>query len=181
MVDLANLFKNDEISREIDPAWSKETLLEHDGLFSLSKVAEHLGLDKRKIREMAREEERAGVDIYERYGLKKIEGSQWKVLMRNFKKIYAELEDQFSLNEVRENIQRIPAELDREAFFSLRGYYKLKEVIGQGYLPFEHREVIAYLNRLEDPRREAGAWKGPKEWYVDFEPFIINLHKHFTR
>lgn len=181
MMDLANLFENDEISREIDPSWSIEDLLEHDGLFSLSKVAEHLGLDKRKIRELAREKEREGVDIYEIYGLKKIEGSQWKVLMRKFKKIYPELEGRFSMNEVRENIQRLAGKLSRKAFFDLRGYYKLKEVIGQGFLPFEHREVIAYLNRLDDPRREAGAWKGPKEWYVDFEPFIINLHKHFTR
>jgi len=181
MVDLANLFETDEISREIDPDWTREQLLESDGLYSLSKVADHLGLDKRKIRELAREEEKAGVDIYAVYGLKKIEGSQWKILMRNFKKAYPDLADAYAAQEVPEDIQRITMPLSRRAFFDLRGYYKLKEIIEQGFLPFEHREVIAYLNRLEDPRAEAGAWKGPKEWYVDFEPFVINLHKHFTR
>ena len=181
MVNLANLFQTDEISREIEHDWSEQDLLESDGLYSLSKVADHLGLDKRKIRELAREEEKAGVDIYETYGLKKIEGSQWKILMRQFKEVYPDFKHRYALQEVKENIRRLPPSLTRKEFFALRGYFKLKEVIGQGFLPFEHREVIAYLNRLEDPRNEAGAWKGPKEWYVDFEPFIINLHKHFTR
>ncbi len=181
MVDLGRLFQNDEISREVDPHWSEDELLNNDGLYGLSKVADQLNLDKRKIREFARDEEKAGIDIYSEYGLKKIEGSQWKILMRNFKQAYNDFKYRFSINEVKENIQRIPKGVTRKDFFGLRGYYKLKDVIKQGFLPFEHREVIAYLNRLEDPRAVAGAWKGPKEWYVDFEVFIINLHKHFTR
>ena len=181
MVDLARLFQSDEVSREIDPNWTEDDLLAKDGLYGLSKVADHFNLDKRKIREFAREEEKAGIDIYQEYGLKKIEGSQWKILMRNFKDVYEDFKRRFSMNVVKEDIQRIPKTIGRDEFFKLRGYFKLKEVIRQGYLPFEHREVIAYLNRLKDPREEAGAWKGPKEWYVDFEPFIINLHTHFTR
>ncbi len=50
MVDLGRLFQNDEVSREVDPDWTEDDLLDQDGLYGLSKVADHFDMDKRKIR-----------------------------------------------------------------------------------------------------------------------------------
>lgn len=178
-MDLSRLFLDDEVSREVEPQWSEQELLAQNGLFPLAKVAAHLHMDGRRLREFAREQEASGIDVYQQYGLKKMRGSQWKVLMRVFRNHHESFKQRFGRSLDRAGVQTLDEQLSREHFFNLRGFFKLKEVMEQGFLPLGHREVTSYLKTLENPREQAAAWREGKDWFVDFEPFILNLNQHF--
>lgn len=179
--DLSRLFKADEILTEIDPEWTEEDLLSQDGVFSFSKVIDVLGLDKKKIREFAKSQDEAGVDIYVKYGLKKMEGSQWRIRMKIFRKAVVEFKRKFWYERQEKDIQRVHDGIFREAFFNLKGKFKLKEVVETGYLPYDMREVTSFLKKEEISREESGCWKGAKDWYVDFVPFILFLYARYQK
>ncbi len=179
--DLSRLFKKDEVLTEIDPHWTEEDLLSQDGVFSFSKVIDVLGLDKKKIREFAKSQEEAGVDIYGKYGLKKMEGSQWRIRMKIFREAVDEFKQKFWYEGQEKDIQRVPDGVTRQDFFNLRGKFKLKEVVETGYLPYDMREVTSFLKKEEISREKSGCWKGAKDWYVDFVPFILFLYARFQK
>ena len=178
-LNLADLFDRDEHITDIDPEWSEEELVSHDGVFAFSKVIDALGLDKKRIREFAKKEDQAGVDIYEEYGLKKMEGSQWRIRMKTFRDKLESFRDSFRMEAKEENIQNVPNGISREKFFKLRGKFKLKEVIEAGYLPYDMREISGILKKEKIKREESGCWKGAKDWYVDFVPFILFVFSRY--
>lgn len=177
-LDLGSLFAEDEILSEVDPKLTADELLATDGVYAFSKVVDALNLDKKRLRDFAKKQDEAGIDVYEEYGLKKVEGSQWRVRMKNFREAYDFFRDNF-FGGSGEDIQTIPKGISRERFFKLRGNYKLKAVLQTGYLPFDLREVTGILKKENATREKTGAWKGLKDWYVDFEPFVVWLYSRY--
>ena len=174
---LDDLFAEDEVMLRLDHNLDPKTLREMDGIAFMTDVAAIMGLAEHYFRLFATEEERKGVDIYAKYGIRKDVG-KWKINLQRFFRKWSIIKKSMKPKKTLPKYKRIPVNITRPAFFNLKGVYKINHVLnpklngGRGFLPLTTGEIKALLKKNQLGRKTCGVWQEGRLFYCQFEIFL---------
>ncbi|QTD52382.1 hypothetical protein [Sulfidibacter corallicola] len=142
--------------------WSREEVLNYDGIFFLKDIVKILGLDAAKVKRKAREIADSGGSPWERMGARKL-WNHWVVRMRIFAPFYRE--------HLVSKVKRPESEWDGNRLLHQRGLFYLTDVCKR--IPFSAHQLRYQAKRRENPRREIGVFKDRElnTYLVDMEIF----------
>jgi hypothetical protein len=153
----------------IDPDWTKDDLLQQNGMFRFARIKETLGLksiDLTRLRKELDDDQKA----YQVYGFYKPFSGQYIVRMSRFRTAYKNYFSEKRVGRKRsEVIHSLPAGIDANKLKDLNGVYLFSLL--EDIPPFgEHLEAIKKLaskrSSAEEARLRMGVWREPSRKYL---------------
>lgn len=172
---IEHLFEESEYHNDLNRVANREELLRMKGAVPMTRAAKMLGINPKGLRNFAKQEQQSGVNVYDHYGLAG-DSERWQLHMPTFRAKLKFFKQRFGFASSQLMVEKIPNDITRQAFFNLRGIFKLSDVLsmelneGKGFIPIYKHEVLQVAKEL--PRDICGVFKPDKFWYVDFAVFL---------
>lgn len=157
------IFQDDELSqKKVNNNWSKEELLDQDGIFFLKDVVKKLHLDPVHVAKEAERLAEMGESPWEIMGIRKI-WNHWSIRMRVFAPYYRE--------HLKPKYEPIPKKIDANKLLQKKGTFLLSQVCQ--HIPFTTYQIRYQVKKDPQGREKFGVWKDEdeKRYVVDMEIF----------
>jgi hypothetical protein len=169
-------FDEEEINwPKVLPGTSKTTLIKMKGMFRVRDIKHILDIETKELTKLKRKCQKDNVDMYTKYGVKKVGGSQYVVKMSLFSPYYIQHLAQEPLDGIRAEIQKLPENIQNiNDLFQLTGLFKFSDISHMA--PLSHF-VDAIKKKIKDVKMDQGNHCGiwfdrfTKEYLVEMETF----------
>ena len=153
---------DDVLLSEVDPSWSREELLEKQGIFPLADIADKLHVSSAILKKRATDLSDAGHSPWEVMGLRRVL-TQWVVLMKRFGRYLGE--------NMGNGVREVLPEWDGNQMLAQKGKFYLVDVCEK--IPFKPNQIRYQARRQANPKETVGVWKDPesKTYLVEMEVF----------
>jgi len=172
---LSRIFEPDEVAIEVDPAWTREELLQKEGYFKFGHIQEKLGISCIDIHSAAKRVRSRGHSVYATIGVRSF-WNNWYVRMKVFAPYY------------RDNIepkqQKIPEDLDSFLKDPPKKVYILSNILQALDQPAS--VLRHFINIDPSPRETMGIWRNMElgkyvcypniliPWLSDNTPYLLS-------
>jgi hypothetical protein len=169
-------FDEEEITwPKVTPGMPKATLLKMKGMFRARDIKHILDFETNELTKLKRKCQKDNVDMYTKYGVKKVGGSQYVVKMSLFSPYYIQHLAQEPLDGIRAEIQALPEHIKNiNDLFQLTGLFKYSDV---SHIPPISQFVDSIKKKIKDVKwdqgNRCGIWfdRFSKEYLVEMETF----------